>query len=231
VQSLRAAGVRFDGDIARTEPFPEAPDVDRAYFRRLAMENHANARLNAAAGRYAADTTLARKTDSLYTPAAFATVQSYLESARWEHGLYGVVYVSGPAVVQDRGRLKILDGTLVAEGSIQVSQATSLTITHSAAARALPGLLALDEGAVMVDDEARLQVHGILYAGRSLDVGDGARMEVVGAVVGNDPLISFNSFGATVIVWYDPAVLGTPGLRVPAGAPAVVWISAWEELP
>ena len=34
-----------------------------------------------------------------------------------------------------------------------------------------------------------------------------------------------------IVIRYDPAVLGTPGLRVPVDAPVIAWVARWEELP
>ena len=59
----------------------------------------------------------------------------------------------------------------------------------------------------------------------------GARVTVVGSVIGADSVISVNNLAVTAIVRYDPAVLGTRGLRPPAGTRVVAWVSAWEELP
>jgi len=58
-----------------------------------------------------------------------------------------------------------------------------------------------------------------------------AQVHIVGSVIGADPVISVNNLAATVVIRYDPAVLGTPGLRVPADAPVVAWVAGWEERP
>jgi hypothetical protein len=76
-----------------------------------------------------------------------------------------------------------------------------------------------------------LQVHGLVSVSRLIDVHPGARVDVVGAVLGLDPAVGFRNDRDTVVIRYDPAVLGTPGLRVPHGAPVVAWVAAWEELP
>jgi hypothetical protein len=104
-------------------------------------------------------------------------------------------------------------------------------VTHSAATRTLPGILALDNGALVVAGQARLRVHGLVYASRMIDIGADAGVDIVGAVLDNDPDLSFRSFAGSVVIRYDPAVLGTPGLRVRHDAPVVTWIAAWEELP
>jgi hypothetical protein len=89
----------------------------------------------------------------------------------------------------------------------------------------------LDDGALVVTRDARLRVHGLVYANRRIDIGINARIDIVGAVLANDPELSFRSFAASVVIRYDPAVFGTPGLRVRDDAPVVAWVAAWEELP
>ena len=74
-------------------------------------------------------------------------------------------------------------------------------------------------------------MHGLVYANRIMYVDENARVDIVGSVLGNDPDLSFRNALGVVVIRYDPAVLGTLGLRVPIGAPVVAWISAWEELP
>jgi hypothetical protein len=49
-------------------------------------------------------------------------------------------------------------------------------------------------------------------------------------MLSNDPGISFRNLGV-VVIRYDPAVLGTPGLDVADGAPVVAWVAAWQESP
>ncbi len=60
---------------------------------------------------------------------------------------------------------------------------------------------------------------------------DEARADIVGAALSADRGLSFRNVAATVVIRYDPAVLGTPGLHVAADAPVVAWVAAWEELP
>jgi hypothetical protein len=74
-------------------------------------------------------------------------------------------------------------------------------------------------------------VHGLVYINRVINVEEGARVDVVGAIVGNDPSLSFRNHATTVVIRYDPAVLGTPGLRVLREGPVVAWVALWEELP
>lgn len=135
------------------------------------------------------------------------------------------------AVIPEEQRMEFTDSALIAEGSVVVSRQASLTITHSAASRMLPGMITLDSGALVVARGARLRVHGLLYASRVIYIGDGAAADIVGSVLGGDPGLSLRNAMGTLVIRYDPAVLGTPGLRVPATAPVVAWVSAWEELP
>lgn len=230
VQQLQVMGVRIEGTVIRLRALPPMPEVDRAYYRRLAAANTANAGLNGAAGRHGGDSALIRKRDSLYAPAEFGTVQGFLQTGRASSPLRGVVYVEGGLSLVDGDRLRVTDGALVTDGTVRLIGDASLEIAHSAASRTLPGLVILDRGALVVTGGARLRVHGLLYASRTVDISDRAEVEVVGAVLADDPGLAFRNYGASVVVRYDPAVLGTPGLRLPPGAPVVAWIAEWTEL-
>lgn len=76
-----------------------------------------------------------------------------------------------------------------------------------------------------------MRAHGLVYASRVIDFGEDAVVDIVGAIAGADRGLSIRTLAATLIVRYDPAVLGTPGLRVLPDAPVVAWIALWEELP
>jgi hypothetical protein len=231
VQQLRALGVHLDGVVLRAEPLPHLPEVDQAFYRALASANASNARLNQTAGEYLSDDDLARKQDSLYSPREFSQVQVYLQAGLAPPRLRGVIYVAGGVVLLGGQRVEIADGALVTEGTVQVSEGASLEISHSVASRALPGIVVLRAGALIVTGEARLRVHGLVYASRVIDIRQGAFVEIVGSVLGNDEGLSFRNAGGTVVIRYDPAVLGTPGLRVPDGDPVVAWVAVWEDLP
>ncbi len=248
IQQLRAMGVYAEGVILRTEAMPSLPDVDRQYYQSLAGRNTVNAELNKAAGEYIGDTDLARKRNSLYARTEFERVQRYLRMQRSAGPLRGVIYVMGGGVsLYDGQHLQIVDGTLVGEGSIYLGPATSLEVTHSPATRTLPGLIALevthptptrtlsglialDRGALVVTRDSTLRVHGLVSVAGMVNVGPGGRADIVGAVLARHPNFSFQSLGASTVIRYDPAILGTPGLRVDAKAPVVAWIAAWEEL-
>jgi hypothetical protein len=230
VHELRALGVAADGVILRADGLPPLPDIDRAFHRRQAADNLANAAINAAAGRHAADGALERKRDSLYTPAEFERIQAYLAAADAPPRLRGAIYVTGGVSLLDAGRLEIADGALVTEGTVHLGEAARLEIVHTPASRGLPGLLVLDDGGLHISRDARLRAHGLVDVARTIDVTDGGRLEVTGAVVGRDPLASLRTRGAVVVIRYDPAVLGTPGLVVRAGGPVVAWIARVREV-
>ena len=231
VQQLRPLGVYVEGVVLRSEALPGLPEVDRAYYQTLAAANTDNAGLNEAAGQYLGDRDLARKRDSLYSAGQFEQLQAYLKAGLPPPRFQGVIYVRGKVSLLDGQRLQIADGALVTESTVHLIEGASLEVTHSAATRTLPGIIVLDNGALVVTQRARLRVHGLVYASRVIDVGDGARVDIVGAVLGSDRAHSFRNLAATVVIRYDPAVMGTPGLRVAADAPVVAWVAAWEELP
>ena len=239
---LRTLGAYVDGEVRRAETFPAPPEIDRAYWKAAARANTANADLNRAAGEYLLDSGLRHKPDSVYTQREFTRVLDYLATGRWAErwvvargrataGFAGVVYVTGEVTLGVGRHVHISDGTLVAEDSVTVGDRAGLQITHTAATRALPGLIVLDPGRLAVGRAARLDVHGLVYAGRVFDAIYGAQVHIVGSVIGADPVISFNNLAATVVIRYDPAVLGTPGLKVPDGSPVVAWVAAWEDRP
>ncbi len=230
VQQLRVMGVRIEGAVLRAERLPVLPEVDRSYFQALARRNMANAALNAAAGKYVGDEDLALKGDSLYAQEQFERLQVYLQSGLQPARFQGVLYVKGPVAVPDRQQIAIADGALITEGLLRIGEGAGLRVTHTAATRTLPGLIVLD-GALLVTRQARLLAHGLVYVNQVIDLWAGSHLDVVGAVIGNDRGLSFRNLGATVLIRYDPAVLGTPGLRAPAGAPLIAWVAAWEELP
>ncbi len=227
---LRATGINVDGVVLRHDTLPAPPEVDRSYYQDRARANAANADVNEAAGKYLRDGELTHKRDSLYTEDQFRQVLFYLAVGHRRPRLLGTVYVIGSVALPDGQRLEVTDGALVAENTVLVGQGASLEVIHSVATRALPGLLVLDNGALIVAREAWLRVHGLVYVNRLVDVGEGARVSVVGSVLANDSGLSFRNSGV-VAIRYDPAVLGTPGLRAFTNSPVVVWVAAWEELP
>ena len=231
VQQLRAMGVQVYGDILRSAAFTQFPEVDRSFYETLAATNIANAHLNTAAGQYLGDVELARKQDSLYSEREFEQLQTYLAAGFVPARFAGIVYVRGRAVLFRDQQMHITDGALVAEGTVLASRGSSLQITHSPTTRTLPGIITLDNGPLVVAPGARLRVHGLVYASRLMYIGEGAHVDIVGSILGNDPGLSFRNSLGVLVIRYDPAVLGTPGLRLPIDAPVVAWVSAWEELP
>jgi hypothetical protein len=231
VQQLRAMGIYLHGAVFYREALPTLPSVDRTYYRGLAEANTANAAVNAAAGRYFGDDALTRKRDSLYEHVDFERVMAFLATGREAPMLSGIVYLRGGLSLVEGQRLRIVDGGLVAESSVFVDEGASLEVTHTAATRTLPGIIVLDDGALVVTRRGRLRVHGLVYVNRMIDLGVDARIDIVGGVAGNDPEVSFRNYAASVVIRYDPAIMGTPGLRVPDASPVAGWVAAWEELP
>ncbi len=230
LQQLQAMGVYLDATVSRVETLPPAPEWDRAYYQALAAANTGNAGLNEAAGTYFGNHALARKHDSLYLAGQFDQLLAYLQAGLQQPRLRGVIYVRSWVTLPKGQRLRIDDGTLMAERSIFLVQEARLEIRHTPATRTLPGVVAL-EGPLIVMQGARLAVHGLVYANQTIDVGADASVDAVGAVLGNDPTLSFRNSAASVVIRYDPAVLGTLGLHVPRDAPHLAWVAAWEELP
>jgi len=231
VQQLRTLGVHLDGTVMRTKVLPPVPEVNRWYYQRLAAANTANADLNKAVGEYFGDTDLARKRDSLYSSREFELLQMFLARGLRSPVLRGVVYLRGGLGLTDGQSLQIQEGTLVAERAVYVDEGASFEVVHSQATRTLPGLIVLEPGGLIVRQRGRLRAHGLVHVEGIVNIAGGARMEVVGAVLAKDPHLSFLNAASTVLVLYDPAVLGTPGLRVAEGTPLVAWVAALEELP
>lgn len=224
---LRAMGVRIEGSVRRVDRLPPPPDVDSSFYATLARENNRNVALNKAAGDYFGDVDLARKHDSLYAADQFERLLAYLREVE----LRGVVYVGGSVWVPQNQRLRVREGSLVVEGTLHLDHRAEVEIVHSAVTRTLPGVIVLEGGALMVSVDARLRAHGLVYVTGMIDVSEGANFDIVGAVVGNDRGLSFRNRAAAVIIRYDPAVLGTPGLWTAPGTPMVAWVVAWEEVP
>jgi hypothetical protein len=231
IAQLRVAGLRLDDSLRRTERLPPLPAVDREYYRAMASGNTANAALNRAAGRFAGDPDLEQKSDSQYTRDEMANVLAYLRTLLQPPALRGVLYVQGRVTVPPQSHVHIVDGALVAESTVTVDQGAELRVTHGPSTRSLPGIVTLEHGALIVARDARLRVHGLIYANRVFDTAPGALVEVVGSLVSNDPSISIRANAATMVIRYDPAVLGTPGLIATRDAPVIAWVTAWEELP
>jgi hypothetical protein len=228
---LRAAGVRVEAVVTRTESFPALPIVDEAYYQRGARRNTANQPLNRAAGEYAGDAALAAKRDSLYSVREFEQVQIYLANGVAGPRLRGLVYVTGGVEIAEGERLRIDDGSLITEGTIHLRPGARLEVVHGASTRVQPALLATRGGALLVASAAEVRVHGLVYVSRVIDVQQGARVDVVGAIAGNDQGLSLRNRAGLLVVRYDPAVVGTPGLVVSDRDQVMAWVAGWEELP
>jgi hypothetical protein len=177
------------------------------------------------------DGTLAAKRDSLYSVHEFEQIQTYLASDAGMARLRGLVHVAGGVAIGEGERLLIEDGSLITEGTVHIRPGAQLEVVHGPAARTLPGLLVAGSGALLVAPGARVRVHGLLYASRVIAVEQGARVDVVGAMAGHDQGLSLRVRAALVVVRYDPAVAGTPGLLTRGGDAVMAWVASWEELP
>ncbi len=224
-------GVYLEGVVLRVRALPPLPQVNGAFYETRAAANTSNASLNEAAGKYLGNADLSRKRDSLYSPYQLEQLQAYLAARLQPALLRGIVYISGGFSLTDGQDLQIADGALITESAVFLSQGASLTIKHTATTRTLPGLVLLNNGGLIVTENARLRVHGLVYSARTVSIEEGAHVDVVGSVLGNDPGLSVRNSAGTVVIRYDPAVLGTPGLRVAGDTPVVAWVTAWEELP
>ncbi|HTD48925.1 MAG TPA: hypothetical protein VK881_16795 [bacterium] len=230
VDQLRAMGVNIDQIARASNRLPPVPEVDRAFYQSRAAGNTANADTNEAAGKYSGDDDLVRKRDSLYSQREFDLLLNYLNRPNGLEALQGVIYVAGGAILGEGRRLQIGDGALVTEGAIRLAKSSSLEVTHSAATRTLPGLITLDNGDLLVSHGATLRVHGLVYASQEFEAARDAHVIIAGSVLAKSSGFSFSNAGA-IVIRYDPAVLGTPGLRVPVDAPVIAWVARWEELP
>jgi len=232
---LRALGVPIGEPVRRDAGFFEAPEVDQTFYQARAAASIENAGINEAAGRYHGDGNLMHKRDSVYSLAEFEQLLVYLASvSHWPAtrgpALRGIVYVTGGLWLRRGQALRIADGALVAEGLVVLGPGTRLEVTHSTATRTLPGLIMPDGGRLTLGRNARLRAHGLVYLGQ-VTIGEGARLDVEGSVLTRAPEQSFHNAAGTALIRYDPAVLGTPGLRVPREAPVVTWVARWEEIP
>lgn len=230
LQQLRAQGFHLDGHLIEVDRFPSPPQVDRNFYSSLAAANTANAEINRLAGQRANNRQLAQRRNSLYQPQEMIEILRYDASRRSPTTLRGLIYVAGGLELADGSRLAIVDGALVAERSIFIGEKAELTITHTPQMRTFPGLLVLDQGGLMLDEKAKLKAHGLVYVSRSLDIGQGAVVELVGALLAKDPMLSVRNDGGQILICYDQAVLGTPGLRVGADEPIIAWVSDWREV-
>jgi len=225
---LRPVGAPIDR-VSVVESFATRPTVDRVFYRALASSNMSNAEINNAAGKYVGDSGLTSKFDSLYTAMQFEKLQLYLRTESQRTLLRGVVYVTGGVSLAEADDLRISDGALVTEGMLQVGPRSSLRVSHSPATRTLPGLIVLDSG-LIVRSGALLEAQGLVLSEGAVEGGDGAKIDIVGALVSMDAGLSFRNQGTHVVIRYDPAVLGTPGLVVQPDSPVVAWVATWEEL-
>jgi hypothetical protein len=229
-QDLRTMGYRVEEYRTAPERFPAPPRIDRGLYTAMAAANNENAGLNRAAGEFSGDRWLARKLHSVYAPHEASDILRYAAFARSRPVLRGVVYVTGGVELAAGRALAIEDGSLVAERNLVIGEGAELVITHTPRTRTLPGLLILDEGGLLLDQRSRLNAHGLVYVSRSVEMGEGAAVDVVGALLAAHPYVAVRSDGGRLGICYDQAVLGTPGLTVGPRAPVIAWVSDWKEV-
>ena len=230
LQQLRVAGLNVAAQLRRADPFPTLPAVDRGYYRSLAEANAANVEINRVAGRFAGDEILERKEDSLYSAGQFDAVIRYLGTRKDRLALHGMIYVTGRVTLPVEAALEITDGALIAENTVTLGERALLRITHTPRTRALPGIILLENGGLLVRPGSRLAVHGLIYTAQTVEIAGEGTVEVVGALASNDPGTSVRSRDATLVIRYDQAVLGTPGLRMPGDGPVSAWVAEWREV-
>ncbi len=231
VEELRTLGVNIDRFVFTVKALPPAPDVNSVFYQRLAADNRHNAGLNEAAGKYLGDGDLARKVDSLYSEQEFAKLQAYVNAGSGPSWLHGVIYVKGGLRLDEGQALQVREGALITEGPVELERDALLEVLHSQASRTLPGLITLGKSDLIVAPGTRVRVHGLAYIARTIDVQAGASLDIVGSMLANGQGFSVSISGGTAVIRYDPAVLGTPGLRVADNAPVTAWVARWEELP
>lgn len=218
-------GIQADAHAIHVDEFPQPPEVDGALYRAWAAANAMNADLNETPAGYLKSRELTGKRDSLYTAIQFAQLLSYLSTGRHLPRLHGVVYATGGVALPAGRALWIIDGTLITEGTVQISRGASLEIVHSAATRTLPGLIAVNRGALAISPQARLRVHGLVFTDQVIDLSEGARMDITGSVLSNDAKTSLLNFAASVVIRYDPAVWARPVCVCLMG---FQWLRGWR---
>lgn len=231
VRRLQAMGFPHEITVVRVETLPAPPTVDRAFYQARATSNTGNADLNRAAGKYTGDGTLERKRDSLYSEDEFERLLRYLRAERRTSRLEGIIYVRGRVALQRGQGVEIAEGALVTEGPIHLEADAVLEVSHSTATRTLPAIVALEKGELLLAGGARLRAHGLIYLTQVFELTAGADADIVGAILGGGRGFSFVNAGARAVIRYDPAVLGTPGLRAAGDEPVVAWVASWEEVP
>lgn len=229
--ALSDLGFKYGGVKVRALRTESAsmPAVDLDVYRAWARENHGNQALNKAVGERRRDRALSEKRDSQYTQEQFEQILSHLDLENRtrrggdELGLTGIVFVEG--AVKISGMLRIEDGAMVVKGSVWVADQARLEIRHSPAITTMPGLVAFhDSGKIRLSQDAVVIVDGIVLAQTGLEVFN-ASLDVAGAILTGQ---GFLNDGGTVVVRYQPAVLGTAGLT--RGGDVLVRPLSWHEV-
>ncbi len=230
LRGLSALGAPVDLDLVVAPGDEDLPQIDRDVLRRLARANVANADLNEIVGSRSWPA-LRDKRDSSYQWADFVRIVDHLRHSPADV-LRGPVFVEGPVVVPQSVTVRLRDGFLAVEGSLTVGVDGRLEILHTPGAHRLPAIMTLgDSGLLVLQQRAVLVADGLVYADRVFTAGQGAFVDVKGAIVAADLRLSIHILGATTVIHYDRSVVGTVGVRRPVeSAGTVVRILSWEEL-
>lgn len=225
---LREFGVQVGRVDVQTISAEKPPAVDAEALRRRAVKNEANAPLNRAAGEAARRPDLRDQRHSLYTADEFVLLMRYLRGR--EGILAGEVYVDGSALIPVDVPLTVSDGFLAVEGGLVIEARARLTVRHSRNARLLPAIVTLGkEGTLVVGEEARVEVDGVIASEWLIDLREGSTTQVIGAVIASAAQLSLRLNNAALRIRYDPLAPGITGLIATGGRRRLVQLS-WQEL-
>lgn len=227
-QGLKQFGVDVGQVRLDAIPAEAPPAIDVAALARRARTNDANAALNRAAGEAADRPDLRDKRHSLYTAEEFALLMRHLRGR--EGVLVGGVVVEGNALVPADVPLVIADGFLATQGGLAIEQGGRLTVRHSRHSRLLPGVVTIGtSGTLVVGEGARVEVEGVVVGEGLIDLREGSSLRVAGAVLASAPQFSLRLNNATLAVHYDLMSPGTVGVLATGGRRRLVQVS-WQEL-
>ena len=242
VEELRGAAYLrhvYVNDV-RKRPLPPLALTPET-FRVLATQNTANAALNRIVG-------LDEKADALYERMEFYRLMFFL-AAHQDRFLRGPVYVVGTVELLRNWNVGGNAGsvTLAVEGDLIIDKKLALTNRHdrsTVGGRRLPGIVVFGaaepsalptpvcggervngSGRLVVCEESRLVVDGLIYTQDGMAIAPQASVDQVGAMYHNSrgsSNASFTSRDATVVLRFDPVALTAFGKGL-----AVV---SWQQL-
>ncbi len=231
-RGLRANNIWMGMEVLSIRDSQVLPVVDHDMLRALAQASVANAEINEAVG----DQTwpaLRMKRDSVYEQEDFRHIIQYLAGVP-SKPLKGPIYVKGTVTVPEDTIIQLLDGFLAVEGSLTIRAGGHLEVRHSSSSRTFPGIVTMmgEARPLIVQQRGVLIVDGLVYAGGPFDADQGSIIDIVGALMGADARLSIRNHNATLVIRYDPSVLGTVALiRPPGTTNMVAEIVSWEEVP